>query len=194
MVPTGLPGETGRVSLRELRTQRGWSQEDLADASGVSVRTIQRIEGGRPPGRATARALAAALEVDPGMLTGPGAEPPADGAPAPEVSFAEAVRRGVSGWGDFEGRASRSEFWFAFLAVLVVAGALAALDERLGAAVLVLCTVPLLAVGTRRLRDAGQSPWWQLFYLAPMGFVVPLTLMAMRGRAEGPVPVDPRLP
>jgi transcriptional regulator with XRE-family HTH domain len=182
------------VTLRELRLRRGWSQEQLADASGVSVRTIQRIEGGRPPGRATAAALAGALEVDPALLVDPATEPVHPAGPAPDVPFTEALRRGVSGWGDFEGRASRSEFWFVLLAVLVVAGAPAALDERLGAAVLTLCLVPLLAVGTRRLRDAGQSPWWQLFYLAPMGFVVVFTLMAMRGRAEEPVPAGPSRP
>lgn len=183
------------MSLRELRVRRGWSQEQLAEASGVSVRTIQRLEGGRSPGRATALALAAALDVDAEELAGPAGEPAADGGPAAEVPFPEALRRGLAGWGDFEGRASRSEFWFVLLAVLVLAGAPAALDERLGAFVLTLCLVPLIAVGTRRLRDAGQSPWWQLFYLAPMGFVVPFTLMAMRGKAEESLPVeDPSRP
>ena len=60
---------------------------------------------------------------------------------------------------------------------------LAALDDRLGAAALVLCLVPLAAAGTRRLRDAGQSPWWLLFAIVPMGFVVLLTLMVMPGKA-----------
>ena len=158
-------------------------------ASGVSVRTIQRIEGGQPPSPFTASALAVALDVDPRVFAGPSTEPADDGGrpdgcePAAELTFAEAVRQGVRGWGDFGGRASRSEFWFFFLAVLVVDGAFAALDERLGAAVLVLCLVPLAAVGTRRLRDTAQSPWWLLFAIVPMGFVVLLTLMVMPGKA-----------
>ncbi len=182
------------MSLRELRLQRGWSQEQLADASGVSVRTIQRIEGGRPPGRATALALAGALGVDPSLVATAPDEHTADVGPAAEVPFPEALRRGLAGWGDFEGRASRSEFWFVLLAVLVLAGAPAALDERLGAFVLTLCLIPLAAVGTRRLRDAGQSPWWQVFVFVPMGFVVPFTLMAMPGKSEDPVPADPSRP
>lgn len=183
------------MSLREARVRRGWSQEQLAAASGVSVRTIQRIEGGRPPGRATTTALAGALGVEPaevaGTLTSGAGGPAGPGRPAPEVPFTEALRRGVAGWGDFEGRASRSEYWFLVLAVLVVVGAPAALDERLGAFVLVLCLVPLLAAGTRRLRDAGQSPWWQLFLLVPLGFVVTATLMAMPGRPDEEVAADP---
>lgn len=30
--------------VRKLRLQRGWSQEQLATLTGLSVRTIQRIE------------------------------------------------------------------------------------------------------------------------------------------------------
>lgn len=30
--------------IRTLRTNRGWTQQHLADASGVSLRTVQRVE------------------------------------------------------------------------------------------------------------------------------------------------------
>jgi len=33
--------------VRKLRLQRSWSQEYLADLSGLSTRTIQRIERGQ---------------------------------------------------------------------------------------------------------------------------------------------------
>ncbi|GAA4395192.1 hypothetical protein GCM10023153_16990 [Ornithinibacter aureus] len=186
-------GDTGAVSLRDLRLRRGWSQEHLAEASGVSVRTIQRIEGGQPPSPFTVGALATALDVAPEAVAGTSAHLPVDDrpanddappAPAPELSFPDAVRQAARRWGDFEGRASRSEFWYALLAVLVIVGALAAVDERLGAAALTLFLIPLAAVGSRRLRDTAQSPWWLLFVFAPMGFVIPLTLMAMPGKVS----------
>ena len=50
--------------VRKLRLQRGWSQEQLAELTGLSVRTIQRIERGQPASLETARALAAVFEVD----------------------------------------------------------------------------------------------------------------------------------
>lgn len=50
--------------VKKLRLQRGWSQEQLAEMAGVSVRTIQRIERGYTPGLETAKALAAVFEVD----------------------------------------------------------------------------------------------------------------------------------
>ncbi|WP_216819982.1 helix-turn-helix domain-containing protein [Zoogloea sp. LCSB751] len=33
--------------VQKLRLQRGWSQQQLAELSGLSARTIQRIEGGQ---------------------------------------------------------------------------------------------------------------------------------------------------
>lgn len=50
--------------IQKLRLKRGWSQQQLADASGLSVRTIQRIEGGQPASVETLKSLAAVFEVD----------------------------------------------------------------------------------------------------------------------------------
>jgi transcriptional regulator with XRE-family HTH domain len=48
--------------IQKLRLKRGWSQ--LADASGLSVRTIQRIEAGQPAATESLKCLAAVFEVD----------------------------------------------------------------------------------------------------------------------------------
>lgn len=50
--------------LRKYRLHRGLSQEQLSAMSGVSVRTIQRIERGAGATPETLKCLAAALEVD----------------------------------------------------------------------------------------------------------------------------------
>ncbi len=49
--------------VKQLRLQRAWSQEQLAEMAGLSVRTIQRIENGERPGLETLSALAAVFEV-----------------------------------------------------------------------------------------------------------------------------------
>lgn len=49
--------------VRKLRLQRGWSQEQLATHSGLSIRTIQRIERGQKPGLESLKALAAVFET-----------------------------------------------------------------------------------------------------------------------------------
>ncbi|MFB9887933.1 2TM domain-containing protein [Balneatrix alpica] len=51
------------VEIKALRLQRGWSQEQLASISGVSVRTIQRLENGASASLDTRKALAAAMDL-----------------------------------------------------------------------------------------------------------------------------------
>lgn len=50
--------------IRKLRLKKGWSQEHLAELSGLSVRTIQRVERGYLPSLETRNALAAVFEID----------------------------------------------------------------------------------------------------------------------------------
>lgn len=52
--------------IREARESRNWTQEDLAQFSGVPKRTIQEIENGRVnrPQRATDLKLRQALEIE----------------------------------------------------------------------------------------------------------------------------------
>jgi len=50
--------------VRKLRLQRGWSQEQLAEMSGLSVRTIQRIERGKKAGLESLKSLAAVFDVE----------------------------------------------------------------------------------------------------------------------------------
>ena len=49
--------------IRDLRKAEGWTQERLADSSGVAVRTIQRIEAGDEGSLETLTALARTLAV-----------------------------------------------------------------------------------------------------------------------------------
>ena len=50
--------------VQKLRLKRGWSQQQLADASGLSARTIQRIENGHQASVESLKSLAAVFEVD----------------------------------------------------------------------------------------------------------------------------------
>ena len=50
--------------VQKLRLKKGWSQQQLADFSGLSVRTVQRIEAGQPASTETLKSLAAVFEVD----------------------------------------------------------------------------------------------------------------------------------
>ena len=55
--------------VKKLRTQRNWSQEQLAEYCGLSVRTIQRVESGNKASIETLMSLASVFEVDMSKLT-----------------------------------------------------------------------------------------------------------------------------
>ncbi len=52
------------MGIKELRKERRWSQEKLADLSGLSLRTIQRVEADNKAGYESLQALALAFEID----------------------------------------------------------------------------------------------------------------------------------
>ena len=51
------------MSIQKMRLTRGWSQQQLADASGLSARTIQRIESGHAGSVESLKSIAAVFEV-----------------------------------------------------------------------------------------------------------------------------------
>jgi transcriptional regulator with XRE-family HTH domain len=48
----------------KLRRKRSWSQDELAIASGLNLRTVQRVEKHAAASLQTKKALAAALDID----------------------------------------------------------------------------------------------------------------------------------
>jgi DNA-binding CsgD family transcriptional regulator len=90
------------------------------------------------------------------------------------MTFFDAIRICFSKYAEFKGLASRPEFWWFALFVTLVASALTLIDEVVASIFLIAVLLPLLAVGTRRLRDSGYSGWWQLFLLAPVAGIIVL--------------------
>ena len=48
-------------AIAQLRAETAWSQEALAASAGVSTRTVQRLEEGKPAALETVAAIARAL-------------------------------------------------------------------------------------------------------------------------------------
>jgi DNA-binding CsgD family transcriptional regulator len=96
------------------------------------------------------------------------------------MTFFEAIRVCLTRYADFAGRAGRPEFWWFALFVTLAVSAVAYVSEALGGLVLTVLLLPFLAVGARRLRDSGQSPWWLLMLLVPVGGLVALGFLWAR--------------
>lgn len=172
------------MSVRELRVARGWSQAELAERTGLSIRTVQRIEQGGQAGLDSLRRLAAALQVDVAALQPPDA-PAAD-------SPARLVRHALEHYGDLQGTTGRAEYWWFTLAVALAVAAGSQIGPWLGGLVGIVVLVPWVTAGVRRLRDAGQSPWWLLLLLVPVGGPVALLfLLVMPSQADAALPDGP---
>lgn len=156
--------------LRELRIARQWSQEQLASRSGLNLRTIQRLESGAKVSTESLRALAAVLEVPAESLLASN--------PAPSRTAIDAMREGLQRGLDFTGTTPRADFWWFALAVAMVLAFAQLISEAAGPLPLQIASLvvllPWLAACTRRLRDAGLNPWWQLISLAPVGGILVL--------------------
>lgn len=93
------------------------------------------------------------------------------------MTFYESIRKCLINYAEFNGRASRSEFWWFALFVVLCTSAFTLLSETLGSISLLAVLLPLLAVGSRRLRDSGKSAWWLLFLLVPVGGIITLGIL-----------------
>ncbi len=83
------------------------------------------------------------------------------------MTFQESIRTCLNKVTDFNGRASRSEFWWFVLFVGLVEVALSYVSGILSNLFLLAMCLPLLAAGIRRFHDIGRTGWWMMFALVP---------------------------
>ena len=106
-------------------------------------------------------------------------------------------------YADFRGRATRSEFWWFFLFVVVVSWVAAVVDSLMlsgwsvgpiavtgpfGVATNLVMVLPALAAGARRLHDTGRTGWWQVLLVLPcFGVVLLAVFWCLPGKVGGAV-------
>lgn len=89
------------------------------------------------------------------------------------MDFQEAVRSCFNNYANFNGRASRSEFWWWALFCLLGSAVLGVISHKLSAAFSLATFVPYIAVAARRLHDTDRSGWLQLVGLIPLvGWII----------------------
>ena len=126
---------------------------------------------------------------------------------SPSVGFKEAVTKAISNWKDCNSRSRRSEYWWCYLACIlleipfsILYGIMNSISQNLGYVFfLVLMVVALceffvmFALVIRRLHDTGRSGWWILIGFVPaVGGIILLILMLLDSQREsneyGPSP------
>jgi uncharacterized membrane protein YhaH (DUF805 family) len=92
-----------------------------------------------------------------------------------KMDFQSAVKTCFQKYVDFNGRATRSEFWWFFLFCFVVSLILGVISNYISWAFSLATILPTLAVGSRRLHDTNKSGWLQLgFYIS---YIIAFVLM-----------------
>ena len=111
------------------------------------------------------------------------------------MTFNKAVFKCLKNYGNFDGRASRSEYWWFFLfthiiifTVKIIVYSCSNIDVEtqwfLGVLPVAILVTPLLAVGSRRLHDTGKSGWLQIMALIVLGGII-LSILYCRKSDEG---------
>jgi uncharacterized membrane protein YhaH (DUF805 family) len=115
------------------------------------------------------------------------------------MSFTDAIRKVLSNYATFSGRARRSELWWFVLFVFLGNAVLGLVDgalfgtapdgspvSLLGGIFSLAMLLPNLAVGARRLHDLDRTGWWLLIGLIPiLGTLVLIFFFVQRG-TDGP--------
>lgn len=117
-----------------------------------------------------------------------------------QVSFGDAVKRALTvNYCNFDGRSSRSEYWWYALAIFILSFVINLIFGQSNAGMIVSGIVSLalllpgLGLAVRRLHDIGKSGWWIFINLIPLvGWIIFIVWMAkeseMTPNQYGPVP------
>lgn len=103
------------------------------------------------------------------------------------VGFIDAVKLFFQNYANFEGRATRSEYWWAWLFTFLI-GCI----PVVGYVASLACLIPGIAVFVRRLHDIGR-PWYHLFigFIPLVGAILLLVWMCQDSTGDnqwGPAP------
>ena len=102
-----------------------------------------------------------------------------------QMDMTKAAKLFFANYFDFSGRASRGEFWWAYLAFFIVSIILAIVDAVIGGVVYgftesefllnsgiftnifsLVTLIGWISLTSRRLQDNGHTGWWQLAYFS----------------------------
>ena len=122
------------------------------------------------------------------------------------MTFVDSIKTCTSKWITFSGRASRSEFWWFNLFVVIVqivwqaifGGAIGTIAEGGGSSIVmgvlglvfllvyIYLAIAAISATVRRLHDRDKTGWWYWLFLVPIvGAIILIVWFCMRG-TQGP--------
>ncbi len=99
------------------------------------------------------------------------------------MTFSESIRTCLTKYANFDGRATRSEYWWFVLFTFLVSVATGLVSEILSGLFTLAVLLPSLAVGVRRLHDIDKSGWFLLVWFIPIiGWIVMIVWAIQEGK------------
>ena len=105
------------------------------------------------------------------------------------MNFTQSIAHCFSNYANFNGRGSRSEYWWFYLFtwLLNLGGTL--MDSSIGESgeglmywgTALITVIPTLSAGVRRLHDVNKSGWWLLISFTIIGVIPLIIWMATEG-------------
>jgi uncharacterized membrane protein YhaH (DUF805 family) len=95
------------------------------------------------------------------------------------MTFQDSIKVCFTKFADFNGRASRSEYWWFVLFIVLVSAAISMVSQTLSGVFSLATLLPSIAAAARRLHDTNRSGWWQLIAFVPVvGLIVLIVFLA----------------
>ncbi len=98
------------------------------------------------------------------------------------MTFVDAIKTCLSKYADFNGCATRSEYWWWVLFLLLAAFISAVIHPKLMLVFYLATLLPTFAVTARRLHDTDRSGWWQLISIVPLIGLILLVFLLQGSR------------
>jgi uncharacterized membrane protein YhaH (DUF805 family) len=101
------------------------------------------------------------------------------------MTFTESISTCFNKYANFEGTASRSEYWWFWLFLVLASVAASMINDVVYYLFALATLLPQLAVGVRRLHDTDRSGWWLLVGLVPLvGWIILIVFLAQEGKSN----------
>jgi uncharacterized membrane protein YhaH (DUF805 family) len=99
------------------------------------------------------------------------------------MNFIDAIKICFNKYADFNGCATRPEFWWWVLFTFLGSAALRTVSFHLSGLFSIATFLPSIAAGARRLHDTDRSGWLQLLGLIPIiGWIILIIWCAEKGK------------
>lgn len=103
--------------------------------------------------------------------------------PSEQMTFGKSISTCMGKYADFNGRASRPEYWWFYLFTVLLSWGSLIVDQSgvLSGIVNLVLLLPAFSAAARRLHDTNRSGWWVLIAFTVIGLIPLIIWLASKG-------------